>query len=521
MTVHRTERAVIIGAGVGGLTTALLLAARGLDVTVLERAAAPGGKMRQVHAGGGPIDAGPTVFTMRWVFEDIFAETGTSLDTHLTLHPLSTLARHAWNENTRLDLFADIDQSVDAIGAFAGTADAAGYRKFCARAQAIHDSLKKPFLESPQPGSPLALVRRAGVADMLKIAAFSTLWGALGGYFKDPRLRQMFARYATYSGSSPYLAPATLMLIAHVERSGVWLIEGGMHRLAQVLAERAIALGASIRYNAHVEDIGLANGRASHVRLAGGERIDADAIVVNADCAALATGRFGAAAARAVPAIPPSTRSLSALTWATCANVADFPLHHHTVFFGDAYRQEFTDIFGRNKLPTTTPTIYICAQDRDAAGHVPPGPERLLILVNAPPHGDTKPPTPKDIELCTEKSFRHLAACGLKLTPNAQTVLTGPAQFNTLFPATGGALYGQATHGTMASFRRPPATTRIPGLYLAGGSAHPGAGVPMAALSGRLAAAAVMDGLASTRMSRTTAISGGTSMRSAMTGSTA
>jgi 1-hydroxycarotenoid 3,4-desaturase len=515
----KAQHIVVVGAGVGGLSAALLLAARGLRVTVLERASGPGGKMRQVTAGGAAIDAGPTVFTMRWVFEALFAEAGTSLDAHLQLTPLTTLARHAWDLGARLDLFADIERSADAIGQFAGAADAAGYRRFCARGQAIHDSLKKPFLEAPQPGSPLALVRRAGAAEMLNIAAFSTLWRALGGYFQDARLRQLFGRYATYSGSSPYLAPATLMLIAHVERSGVWLIEGGMHRLARVQAQLVTGLGGTIRYDTHVADIGIVSGRAGFVTLAGGERIEADAVVVNADCAAVAAGRFGRAAADAVPRMPPAGRSLSALTWAMRAEVRDFPLQHHTVFFGDAYASEFDDIFRRGRLPAK-PTIYVCTQDRDATGTAPPGPERLLVLVNAPATGDTAPPTQQDIDTCTETSFRHLAQCGLSLAPDPPTILTGPAQFETLFPATGGALYGQAVHGTMASFRRPGAVTRIPGFYLAGGSTHPGAGVPMAALSGRLAADAVMEGLASTRGFPIMATSGGISMRSATTGGT-
>jgi 1-hydroxycarotenoid 3,4-desaturase len=519
MAAHPTQRVVVIGAGIGGLTASLLLAARGVEVTVLEQAAGPGGKARQACVGGAPIDAGPTVFTMRWVFDSIFAETGTSLDTHLNLTPLPILARHAWDAETRLDLFADMEASVDAIGRFAGAADAQGYRRFCARAQTIFACLKQPFLESSQPGSPLALVRRAGAGDMLKIAAFSTLWRTLGRYFTDPRLRQLFARYATYSGSSPFLAPATLMLIAHVERSGVWLIQGGMHQLATALAERATASGAQIRYGSAVSEIGVLQGRAAFVRLNSGERIDADAVVVNADYAALAEGRFGPAAAEAVPAASPRARSLSALTWAMQAEVRDFPLQHHTVFFGNAYRQEFQEIFGKSRLPSS-PTIYVCAQDRDPAGAPPPGPERLLVLVNAPPTGDTAPLSLKDIDACTARSFQHLAACGLKLAPGPTSVLTGPREFNTMFPATGGALYGQATHGTMASFRRPGAKTRLPGLYLAGGSAHPGAGVPMAALSGRLAAASVLADLASTRLFPITAMSGGMSMHSARTGST-
>ncbi len=502
---------LVIGAGIGGLTAALDLARRGMDVTVLERAATVGGKMRRVPTLGGPVDAGPTVFTMRWVFDALLADAGSTLDAHLQLQPMETLARHAWNAHDRLDLFADIDRSTDAIGRFAGTREAAGYREFCARAQRIYESLEGPFLKSSQPGSPLALVRRAGVADMLAIAAFATLWKSLGSYFHDPRLRQLFGRYATYNGSSPYLAPATLMLIAHVERSGVWLVQGGMYRVAEMLADLARAKGAQIRCHAPVREIGTERGRASHVVLADGERLAADAIVLNADCAALAAGKFGPAVQLASPALKPADRSLSALTW-VMHTPADFPLHHHTVFFGDDYAREFTDIFGHSRLSTGKPTVYVCAQDRDAAGHAPPGPERLLLLVNAPATADTGKLPDQEIAACQTRTFRHLASCGLTLNPE-QFTLTGPTQFETMFPATGGALYGQAVHGTTAAFKRPPSRSRMPGLYLAGGSTHPGAGVPMAALSGRLAASCLMADLASTAPSRTAATRGGISTR--------
>lgn len=487
-------RILIIGAGIGGLTAALDLAASGAEVTLLERAATVGGKMRQVAA----TDAGPTVFTMRWVFDALFAAAGTTLEAHLTLTPLTTLARHAWRDGSRLDLFADPAASADAIATFAGRTDSEGYRRFAARAKRIYDSLEQPFLKSPQPGSPLALVRRAGVADMLAIAAFDTLWKSLAKFFTDPRLRQLFGRYATYNGSSPYLAPATLMLIAHVERSGVWIIEGGMFRLAETLAALAQRSGAAIRTGAEVAEIGVRHRRATHAVLATGERIEADAIIVAADAQALPLGHFGPAAAPAIPRLTPGERSLSALTWVVRAETP-FPLHHHTVIFGDDYAREFTDIFGASRLPQGHPTTYICAQDRDPAGRVPSaGPERLLMLVNAPATADTRPLSAQEIEACQQRTLRHLEHCGVLLNPASEATLTGPSQFADLFPGTGGALYGQAVHGTTAAFRRPGSRTKIPRLYLAGGSTHPGAGVPMAALSGRLAASAVREDLAST-----------------------
>jgi 1-hydroxycarotenoid 3,4-desaturase len=512
-------KVIVVGAGVGGLAASVELARSGFEVTLLERAAAPGGKMRRVAVGGALLDAGPTVFTMRWVFDEIFARAGTSLDAWLTLRPAATLARHAWDEGGTLDLYADIARSADAIGTLAGAAEARGFLAFCDQARRIYATLEGPFIRGQRP-TPMSLVRDAGLSDMFGILPFATLWKALGTHFADPRLRQLFGRYATYCGSSPFAAPATLMLVAHVEQEGVWLVDGGMHEVALAMAALATRLGASVRTNAEVAEITVSGGRASGVVLASGERIAADAIVLNADCAALASGLFGRAASKATPPVAQATRSLSAVTWAMHARTSGLRLRRHNVFFSRAYRAEFDQIFDRRQLPSA-PTVYVCAQDRGDDDTTHDGPERLLCLVNAPPDGDTSNLTQGSLDTCTQASFALLERCGLHVdrTTAAQAVTT-PAQFNALFPATGGALYGQAVHGSMATFKRPGSRTKLPGLYLAGGSAHPGAGVPMAALSGCRAAESVREDLASTGRSRPAATNGGMSMRSATTAPT-
>jgi 1-hydroxycarotenoid 3,4-desaturase len=464
-----------------------------------------------VEVGGTRIDAGPTVFTMRWVLEEVFAEAGASLDAHLVMKPATVLARHAWDGGGQLDLFADIDRSADAIAALAGPEEARGYRAFCERARRIYATLEGPFIRAPQP-SIISLLSAAwpyGLADLWGVSPFATLWKALGEHFRDPRLRQLFGRYATYTGASPFLSPATLMLIAHVEQTGVWLVEGGMHRVAVALAERASACGARFRYGTEAAEILVGNGAVNGVRLASGERIEADAVVLNADVQALAAGLFGGRAMRAAP--PRADRSLSAVTWTTLARAEGFPLARHTVFFSDDYAAEFEDILGRQRLPAC-PTVYACAQDRDDDGALKTsGPERLLLLVNAPAIGDARPFKPAEIEACETAAFGLMQRCGLTLQREA-SVLTTPAEFEGLFPATGGALYGRALHGWAASFQRPGARTSLPGLYLAGGSVHPGAGVPMAAMSGRLAAASLVQDLGSTVRSPRAAMPGGTLM---------
>jgi 1-hydroxycarotenoid 3,4-desaturase len=508
----QTGRIVVVGAGIGGLVTALELASRGLEVIVLERADGPGGKLREVAVGDARIDSGPTVFTMRWVFDEIFDGIGETLASHLRLEPAHTLARHAWSDGGRLDLFADIDRSADAIGRLAGAAEARGYRAFCERARRVYRMLEGSFVRARHPTlmSVTAAAAKRGLGELRLLSSYATLWQALGDHFRDPRLRQLFGRYATYAGSSPFLAPTQLMLIAHVEQEGVWLVDGGMHRIAVVLADLAAARGAVLRYRTEVAEVLTAAGRVSGVRLAGGEQIAADAVVVNAEASAVALGLLGEPAKRALAGFETTPRSLSAVTWSMLAEAEGFPLMRHSVFFSDAYAREFDDIFARGRLPTA-PTVYVCAQDRDDSEAAPPvGAERLFCLVNAPPTGDQRHFTASEIAQCEERTFGQMERCGLRLRRHPQTTrVTTPAEFSTLFPATGGALYGRALHSSMASFQRPAARTRLPGLYLTGGSTHPGPGVPMVAMSGRLAAASLLEDLASNGRSRRVAMRGG------------
>jgi len=519
----RDRHVAIIGAGVGGLAAAMLLSARGMRVTVIERAGRAGGKMSGVTIAGQALDSGPTVFTLKPVFQELFAQCGVDFDRHVATRPLSILARHAWPDGGRLDLYADKGRSAAAIADFAGRADADGFRRFCRDAERIYRTLEKPFLRAPAP-SLAGLIGSAGLSGLPRLAAirpFTTLWKALDGYFRDPRLKQLFARYATYSGASPFAAPATLMLIAHVEQAGVWSIDGGMYRLAGAMQTVAESQGAEFRFGVEARDIETHHGRVSGVALADGSVIAADAVIANADAGALRSGLLGTAAAQALPDRPPPAPSLSAVTWAMTGRAEGFDLARHTVFFSDDYAGEFDDILKHGDLPRR-PTVYICAQDRhDGPPPDAPGEERFLCLVNAPAHVGGRQYTRMEIEQCQTRMQCLLMNCGLRLQmTGGAPVMRAPADYAAMFPGSGGALYGPAMHGWKAAFRRPPVTTRLPGLYLAGGSVHPGPGVPMAALSGRMAALRLCADSGLTAPSRRADMAGGISMQSAMTGGT-
>ena len=514
------HRVVVVGAGVAGLVAALQLAQRNLSVTLIEAGEQPGGKMRQLMVDGAPIDSGPTVFTMRWIFEQIYASAGTRLEDELQLTPLPVLARHAWSDKARMDLFANPGESRDAIARFAGPAEAARFVQFCKQAREVYDTLEGTFIRAQSP-TLLSMAGDLGVRGLAVLASLgpmSNLWDALRQHFHDSRLQQLFGRYATYCGSSPWQAPATLMLITQVELDGVWSVQGGMHALARSLAALAEKSGVTIRYASACSEILQSGHRVSGVRLATGEVLSADSVVFNGDASALSQGLLGASMRRTAPRLSSAKRSLSALTWSVHAKTEGFALDRHNVFFQPDYAREFSDIFSRARLPQT-PTVYVCAQDRGTDTQAPER-DRLLVLVNAPAEG-SRTLTESEIDACETHSFSLLARYGLKVqrTPE-NTRRTTPAEFHRLFPGSAGALYGMATHGWMSAFARSGAKTRLPGLYLAGGSVHPGPGVPMAAMSGQLAAATLMAHLDSTSRSRRVVISGGTSTRSATTATT-
>lgn len=512
-----TDRVIVIGAGMGGLASAIRLAAAGLSVTVLERADAPGGKARALPSDAGPVDTGPTVLTMRHVFDALFALNGERLDDHLTLIPQPILARHWWPGSGPLDLTPDRDTNAEAIRAFAGPAEAAAFLRFDALTESLYRAFDAPVMQAARPDLP-AIARAALTQPRLwpALRPGLTVESLLKRHFRDPRLIQLFARYATYVGGRPAHSPAVLSLIWRAEARGVWAVEGGMHHLAAALAALAERMGVQFRYGTGATRITRQSGRVTGVQIEGGRTLPCTACIFNGDPAALTTGLLGDAAQSALPARAAGPPSLSALVWAFAATpqgprAAD--LIHHNLFFTDDPAREFGPI-GKGQMPES-PTLYLCAEDRTRGPAPAHSLERFEIILNAPAG---LPARPEDFTRCRHMTFDHLSRMGLTFTPMPDSPsLTTPALLNHLFPASQGAIYGRSPEGTMAAFQRPQARTALPGLYLAGGGAHPGAGVPMAALSAMHAAAAILQDRISGLRLAPTAMPGGISTASPMT----
>ena len=275
------------------------------------------------------------------------------------------------------------------------------------------------------------------------------------------------------------------------------------------LAQR---LNVTFRYSTTARQILRQSGRVTGIVLSDTRTLKCDAVVFNGDPAALLAGLLGNGPQQALKPFTAHPRSLSSYVWSFAATPSPLPLLHHNVFFCTDPTTEFGPI-AHGHMPTEA-TLYICAQDR-AAG-TPTGPERFEIIMNAPPKTTL---SPKEITECRAKTFPQLARFGLTFDPSPpDKALITPHDFAHLFPGSQGAIYGRSPHGTLASFQRPTARTNLPGLYLAGGGAHPGAGVPMAALSGKHAAEAILTDLTSASTWPRTVMRGGMSMVSRLTG---
>jgi len=482
---------VIIGGGIGGLSAAIRLAAAGNRVTVLEQNAAVGGKMSQIEQDGFRWDTGPSVITMRGVFEELFATAGRRLDDYLSLLPVEPLTRYFYPDGTRIDATRDLTRMAEQIAAL-DERDIEGYLDFLEYAARLHRITGAVFVYNQPPTWRTFL--GVPVRDMVRVDPWLTMDQAIRRRVHSPQMRQLLGRFATYVGASPYQAPATLSVIAHVELTGgVWYPRGGIYQIATAMAKLASELGVAIHTNTPVAAITVEQGAATGVVSADGHRFAADAVIANVDVTTVYEHLLphDIAPKRRV-ALQRRATSCSGYALLLGIEGTHDQLAHHNIFFNRDYRSEFDDIFRRG-APPRDPTIYVAITSKSDPSHAPPGCENWFVLVNAPPLG------PAFDWTAQEAAYRALvletlARYGLDIRRRIRSEhrLT-PADIHRLTGAWRGALYGISSNQALNAFRRPH--NRCPDvrdLYFAGGTAHPGGGVPMVTLSGKVAAELVL-----------------------------
>ncbi len=497
--MHGAPRVAVVGAGVGGLATAARLAAAGCHVTVCEQDRQPGGKMNRLAVAGFRFDTGPSLITLPGVLQATFAAAGRRLADYLTLQRLDPLCRYFYPDGVRLDTSSDLVRMTAALHRRA-PGEIAGFLAFLAHARRLYERAAPPFLYGERPRPRALLARRA--RDVLRIDAPLSMDRVVRHYFRDPHLIQLFDRYATYNGSSPYRTPGTFCLIPYVEfAGGAWYIRGGLYRLVEALVAICGEWGVDLRLGAPVAEVLVAGQgrarRARGLRLASGETVPADAVVVNADPLYARDALFAPAVRPALgvaAAPPPEALSCSGFVL-LLGTRGRFPgLAHHNIFFSADYPAEFRALFGERR-PIPDPTIYVNNPSASDPSQAPPGGSSLFVLVNAP-SGRTAAEWAAWAQPYAERIVALLEArglAGLRESVVVRRILT-PAGFAERFHAYGGALYGYASHGAGAAFRRP--ANRAPGvrrLYFVGGSAHPGGGVPLVLLGARLVAGLVQE----------------------------
>ncbi|BEP15458.1 phytoene desaturase family protein [Acidothermaceae bacterium B102] len=479
------SRVVIIGAGVGGLASAARLATLGHDVTLCEQSPVIGGKLGIHEEQGFTFDTGPSLVTMPQVFGELFASTGDPLNSVLTLRPVEPIARYRFADGTMLDSTADLTTFCDSLDEALGEGNGDDWRRFMQRAERIWDATHVPFLESPLHGIRSLLRQAYKVGDLATIAPWKTLRTLGTHYLRDPRLRMFLDRYATYTGSDPRKAPAALAVVPYVEQAfGAWYVEGGLHLLGQAIADRAVERGATLRLDTEVTAITVTGNLVDGVTLADGSHLEADVVVANADASVVYRDLLPRKAMQRQ--LARTTPSLSGFVVLLGLRGRTEGLAHHTVLFPEDYDAEFDAVFGGRLADD--PTVYISAPV-DAAT-APDGDEAWFVLVNAARNGLV------DWDAQAVDYATHvvdlMARRGFDVRDRiAVREVRSPADLERATRSPGGSIYGSSSNGPMAAFLRPANASGVTGLFLVGGSSHPGGGLPLVTLSAKIVAGLV------------------------------
>ena len=486
------SQVIVVGAGVGGLAAALRLQAGGHNVTVLEQSSDIGGKLGVIEHDGFRFDTGPSLVTMPHVLEELFTSTGASVHDVLSLQRLSTAARYRFPDGSELDMPGSLDEIPAAMDAMLGPGRGAQWSALLARAESIWDVTHEPFLESPLEIRRLLGGFRAW-SDLATIAPWHSLRGLGRRYVRDPRLVQLLDRYATYTGSDPRRAPAALASVPWSEQAwGSWYIAGGLGVIATAIRDRFVALGGTIECDTEVTRLTTdSRGHIDGAQLADGTFRNADLVVANADATQVYERLVPSRSTRRVAArLRSATPSLSG--FAILLALDDPPqVQHHTVLFAEDYDAEFDAVFGFKgpPRPVERPTVYISAPDDPAI--VPgPGTGAWFVLVNAARHDPSNGmnwDAPGVVDAHADHVMQVMADRGLDVRSHVRhRIVVSPAELERRTLTPGGSIYGSSSNGARAAFLRPPNTSPVPGLYLVGGSAHPGGGLPLVMMSARI-----------------------------------
>lgn len=473
----------VIGAGLGGLASACLLATKGHDVTVIEKNAGPGGKINQVITEGFRFDTGPSLLTMPGVVQRLFKQCEASLEDYLQLTVVEPICRYFYPDATRFDCYHDRQKTLQEIERIAPQ-DEEAYSQFLDYTEQLYHHTKDAFLFNPLYN--LKDLKSLHIADIFKIDALHTVSERVDSMIQSDYLRQFFKRFPTYNGSSPYQAPATLNVIPHVELNmGGFYIKGGMYKLIESLMQIAQDENVEFCFQEEVQKIDIKQQRVRGVHTKTGS-YPADVVISNSDATEtylnlIPKGTLSFTKKKKLNHVEPSCSGLALLLG---INKSFDELSHHNIFFSNDYRKEFDAIFNRKVMPED-PTIYVANTSHTDPDHAIPGGSNLFILINAPYLSQQwnwdRQSTKYANFIIDELEQRGLS--GLRDAIVYRHHIT-PVDFYEQYHSNKGSIYGTSSNSKMAAFMRPKNKARnIKGLYLVGGSTHPGGGIPLVILS--------------------------------------
>lgn len=495
MGMNQQSSVAVVGAGLGGLAAACVSAARGHTVTLYDKNDWLGGKAAVLHEDGFRFDMGPTILTVPKVLERIFQEAGRDIRDYLDLRRLDPQWRCFFDDDTRIDLMADVPGMAADMERFApGTGAGEGYRKFLEISEHLHGVSDRFFFWKPVEDLFDTINIRANMnpgtlRDVLSLRMGSSVAGTIRSKVKDARLAQMLDHFVQYVGSSPYGAPAVLCAIAHMQTAeGVWYPMGGTRAVAEALTKLAGELGATLQPGNEVTGLAIEGGAVKGVRTVHGIT-PFDAVISNMDSVRTYRELVGGDVGRAYEkkSFEPAC---SGVVLYLGLNRRYEHLNHHDFVFSRDPEEEFDHIYHKGE-PAPDPTAYLAAPSSTDPSVAPEGGEALYVLVHTPylrPHHDWKTMFPAYRQVILDKLKRTGHMPDIEERIVVERHLT-PQDIHERYHVLNGAIYGLASHGKfMGAFKPGNRSRQVRGLYLAGGAAHPGPGMPMVMMSGWIAA---------------------------------
>ncbi|MHA6482446.1 phytoene desaturase family protein [Paenibacillus sp. strain BS8-2] len=493
------KKIVVVGGGLGGLSAAIRLAADGHQVTVLEKNERAGGKLNVRSGAGYHFDTGPSILTMPWVLEQLFASAGRDVHDYMTFLRVEPQWRTFFEDETSLDVSGDLPAMLEQLKSVSPQ-DARNFLSYLSECQNMYEMSNKSFYSRSLNG--LGDLRsHHTLRELLAMDPMRSMNQTTSKHFRNKQLRQIFDFFIMYIGSSPYAAPAVLSQLIYVQLGlGIYYVEGGMYKIAEGMLRLLSELGVEVLNSSEVEAVLHAGGHATGVKLTNGSVLSTDVVVSNLEAIPAHDTILSdhTRAKESVERLSKYKPTVSGLVLLLGVDQTYDRLLHHNFFFSKNPEKEFDDIFVKG-IPTDDPTVYIGVSSKSDPTQAPAGKENLFVLTHVPPlkEGESWEALKEGYRELVLDKLERMGLQGLRQHIEFEYSFI-PDDLRRLYGSNGGSIYGIVTDRKLnGGFKIPSRSSLLSNLYFVGGSTHPGGGVPMVTLSGQLTADLINEDLTS------------------------